>query len=109
MAALAATYLLLVAWSGHAADVTPAWLSYPIDWLHLVCTASWAGGIAALAYGVLPLRRLLPPDERAAAVLPLLDRFSPVAYTAVGVLALSGLYNAVNHLDTPALLADTTV
>jgi copper transport protein len=42
------------------------------------------------------------------AVLPLLDRFSPVAYLAVAVLALSGLYNAVNHLDAPARLADTT-
>jgi copper transport protein len=108
LAVLAAAYMVLVALSGHAANVTPGWLSYPIDWLHLVCTAAWAGGIAALAYGVLPQRHLLPPGERAQAVLPLLDRFSPVAYTAVGVLALSGLYNAVNHLDAPSLLADTT-
>jgi copper transport protein len=107
-ALLAAAYMLLVAFSGHAADVTPGWLSYPIDWLHLLFTAAWVGGIAALAYGVLPLRRALEPEERALAVLPLLDRFSPVAYLAVAVLALSGLYNAVNHLDAPARLADTT-
>src|SRR5919199_4520032 len=107
-ALLAATYMLLVAFSGHAADVTPGWLSYPIDWLHLLFTAAWIGGIAALAYGVLPLRRALAPEERAMAVLPLLDRFSPVAYLAVAVLALSGLYNAVNHLDAPAKLAGTT-
>ncbi|HKO23617.1 MAG TPA: CopD family protein, partial [Chloroflexota bacterium] len=106
-ALLAAAYMLLVAFSGHAADVTPGWLSYPIDWLHLLFTAAWVGGIAALAYGVLPVRRTLAPEERAMAVLPLLDRFSPVAYLAVAVLALSGLYNAVNHLDAPARLADT--
>jgi copper transport protein len=107
LAVLAVGYLLLVAASGHAADVTPRWLSYPIDWLHLLCTAAWAGGIAALAYGVLPPRLTLRPEERGPAVLPLLDRFSPVAYAAVAVLALSGLYNALNHLDAPAQLADT--
>jgi len=104
---LALADLVLTAFAGHASNVTPAALSYAIDWLHLVCTAAWAGGIAALAWGVMPLRRALAPAERAPAALPLLDRFSPVAYTAVAILTLSGLYNAVNHLDAPQRLADT--
>ena len=108
LAALAALYMLLVALSGHAADVKPLLLSYAIDWSHLFFTAAWAGGIAALAYGVLPLRRALPPRERAPAVAPLLDRFSPLAYAAVAALALSGLYNALAHLDSPTLLASTS-
>jgi copper transport protein len=99
--------LLLVAFSGHAADVRPSWLSYPIDWLHLLSTAAWTGGIAALAYGVLPLRRVLPPEERAPTILLLLDRFSPIAYGAVIVLTLAGLYNAVNHLGPPLRLVTT--
>ena len=112
LAVLAAGYMLLVAFSGHAADVTPGWFSYPIDWLHLVFTAAWAGGIAALAFGVLPARHTLPlhedaPEQRTLAVLFLLDRFSPVAFLAVGVLALTGLYNAVNHLDSPSQLSGT--
>src|SRR5919199_3438428 len=105
--ALAALSLLLVAFSGHAANVRPSWLSYPIDWLHLLSTAAWAGGIAALAYGVLPLRRVLPPEERAPTILLLLDRFSPLAYGAVIVLTLAGLYNAVNHLGPPLRLVTT--
>jgi len=108
LALLAALYMLLVALSGHAADVHPLWLSYSVDWVHLVCTAAWAGGIAALTYGVAPLRQGLPPAERAPALLPLLDRFSPVAYVAVAALALSGLYNAVNHLDAPSVLVTAT-
>jgi len=104
---LALADMLLTAFAGHASDVTPAALSYTVDWLHLVCTAAWAGGIAALAWGVMPLRRTLAPAERAPATLPLLDRFSPVAYAAVAILTLSGLYNAVNHLDAPQRLADT--
>jgi putative copper export protein len=105
--ALAALSLLLVAFSGHAADVRPSWLSYPIDWLHLLSTAAWTGGIAALAYGVLPLRLILPPEERAPTILLLLDRFSPIAYGAVIVLTLAGVYNAVNHLGPPSRLVTT--
>jgi len=108
LTALALLYMLLVALSGHAADVTPAWLSYSVDWLHLVCTAAWAGGIAALAWGVLPLRRALALETRAPAVLSLLDRFSPLAYGSVAVLTLSGVYNAVNHLDAPSMLVSST-
>jgi putative copper export protein len=104
---LAALYMVLVAFSGHAADVAPAVLSCGIDTLHLVGTAAWAGGIAALAWAVLPVRHALPPDRRAPAVLALLDRFSPIAYGAVGILVLSGLFNAVVHVASPAAVTGT--
>lgn len=107
VAILAAVYMLLVALSGHAAAVSPLWLSSGIDWAHLMCTAAWVGGIAALAYGVMPQRAALHAAERAAAVLPLLDRFSPLAYAAVGTLALSGAYNAVSHLHQPSMVTGT--
>ncbi len=106
VAALAVAYMLLAAFAGHATHVAPALVvqSCVVDWLHLVCTAAWAGGMAALAYGVLPLRHALAPEERAPAILPLLDRFSPVAYISVGILALSGVYSAAQHLDAPSML-----
>ncbi|HZS90182.1 MAG TPA: copper resistance protein CopC [Chloroflexota bacterium] len=106
---LAASYMFVAAFAGHAANVSPGllWQSCTIDWLHLVCTAAWAGGMAALAYGVLPARQVLAAELRAPAVLRVLDRFSPVAYVAVGVLTLSGIYSAVHHLDAPSLLAST--
>ena len=105
---LAGVYMLLVALSGHAANVNPLWFSASVDWVHLVCTAAWVGGIAALAYGVVPFRHALAPEERAPAVLTLLDRFSPVAYLAVGALALSGLVTALSHLHTVAAVTGTT-
>ncbi len=109
VAALAVAYMLLAAFAGHATHVAPALVvqSCVVDWLHLVCTAAWAGGMAALAYGVLPLRHALAPEERAPAILPLLDRFSPVAYISVGILALSGVYSAAQHLDAPSMLHST--
>ncbi len=106
--ALSGAYMLLVALSGHAANVSPLWFSAGIDWIHLVCTAAWVGGMAALAYGVMPFRRALAPEERAPAVLALLDRFSPVAYLAVGALALSGLLTALSHLHTVSAVTGTT-
>ena len=106
--ALAGLYMLLVALSGHAANVDPVWLSSSVDWVHLVCTGAWVGGMAALAYGVIPFRHTLAPQERAPALLPLLDRFSPVAYVAVGALALSGLFTAVAHLHTVSAVTGTT-
>ena len=105
---LAGVYMALVAMAGHAANVTPIWISCTIDWVHLVGTGAWIGGIAALAYGVLPSRQALSPTDRAPAILPLLDRFSPVAYLAVGSLALSGIYNALSHLHSPAMVTGTT-
>lgn len=108
LALAALAYLALVALSGHAVTVGPGLISYPTDWLHLAGAAAWAGGIAALALAVLPARAALAPAERAPAVLPLLDRFSPVASLSVGLLALSGLYNAVVHVGAPATLVGTT-
>jgi copper transport protein len=98
---IALVYMLLVAWSGHAVDLSPLWLALAVDWVHLVGTAAWIGVIAALAWGVMPLLYTLLPHERAYAVLPLLNRYSPLAYAAVVGLVLSGIYNAVNHLSTP--------
>ena len=100
---IALVYMLLVAWSGHAVKVTPLWLSLAVDWVHLVGTAAWIGAIAVLAWGVMPLLYTLLPHERAHAVLPLLQRYSPLAYAAVVGLVLSGIYNAFNHLSSPGL------
>jgi copper transport protein len=104
---IALVYMLLVAWSGHAVDVTPLWQGLAFDWLHLVGTAAWIGGITALAFAVLPFQRPLPPHQRAYAVLPLLDRFSLIAYAAVAGLVLSGIYNAAHHLPTTADVTST--
>lgn len=107
LALCALLYMLFVAFAGHAADLSPAVVAYGLDWLHLVGTAAWVGSIGALAWCVLPLRHTLPPEQRVAAVLPALDRYSPIAYGAVLVLSISGAYNALNHIDVPAQLGST--
>jgi putative copper export protein/methionine-rich copper-binding protein CopC len=104
---IALVYMLLVAWSGHAVDISPLWLGLAGDWVHLVGTGAWIGGIAALAWGPLSLQQKLLPHERAYGVLPLLDRFSPIAYAAVAGLVLSGLFNAANLIPTPGDVTST--
>jgi copper transport protein len=104
---IALVYMLLVAWSGHAVKISPLGVSLAVDWIHLVGTAAWIGGIAVLAFGVLSFQPKLLPHQRAYAVLPLLHRFSPIAYAAVAGLVLSGIYNAYNHLPTRGDLTST--
>jgi copper transport protein len=104
---IALVYMLLVAWSGHAVKISPLGVSLAVDWVHLIGTAAWIGGIAALAWAVLPFQHKLLPHQRAYAVLPLLHRFSPIAYAAVAGLVLSGIYNAYNHLPTAGDLSST--
>jgi copper transport protein len=99
--------MLLLAWSGHAVDVTPLWEGLAVDWVHLVGTAAWIGGMAALAWCVLPYQHKLVPHQRAYAVLPILNRFSPIAYVAVVGLALSGIFNADRHLTSAHELRST--
>lgn len=69
------------------------------DWLHLLMTAIWLGGLIQLA-AVLPVLGREPRSVRA--VDRLIAQFSNVARAAVAVLVLTGLYAAwlqVGSLD----------
>lgn len=91
---------LAVALTGHAADRGNVTVAVMADWLHVVATAVWAGGL-------LWLRLLLPRlDARAAAEA--LRRFSRVAATCVGVLVATGLVNAFQQVASPAALVATS-
>lgn len=83
LAALAFTFSA----TGHPETTSPAWLSVPIDMLHILSMGAWIGGLVMLLVAILPRRE---PDELRA-VLPV---FSKVAFGSVAVLGLSGLYEA---------------
>jgi copper transport protein len=61
------------------------------DWLHLLMTAVWLGGLIQLA-AVLPMLGSEPPAVQA--VDRLIAQFSNVARTAVAVIILTGFYAA---------------
>jgi copper transport protein len=73
--------------SGHAQAQNPRWLAITSDSTHLAAMSVWLGGLVYLLVAVLPRRE---PDELRR-VLPV---FSRVALCAIGVLAVTGTYQA---------------
>ncbi len=73
--------------SGHGASTSPAWVSVPLDALHVSAMMLWLGGLIMLVAAVLPRREPAELDD----VLPV---FSTVAFASVVVLAVTGTYAA---------------
>ncbi len=102
--ALAASFLLAA--SGHAATVNlsrtgTGIFTIPVflDWLHVVATGLWVGGIFAVSAALVPAFVRLR-GETPGPLLDTLDRFSPFAYGSVAVLALTGGFNAKVHVPS---------
>jgi copper transport protein len=88
--------------SGHALDRDqPRWLSVPTDLAHAAGAAMWLGGLACLLF-VLPRTGA---GERAR--LQVTHRFSTAAFTAVTVLAATGLLRALTELRSVSQLWTT--
>lgn len=109
----ALAYLLALALSGHAAAVPELVVtSVVLDWLHLVATAVWIGGMAAIALLLVPPLLRAPsgdaaqPDARVE-TLDLLDRYSPAAFLALIAAGATGMFNAQVHLGSLGQLIDT--
>jgi copper resistance protein D len=78
--------------SGHAADWGDLTFSELIDWLHLMASALWGGGLLTLCIVVLPVALKL--SERRRLLADVARRFSIFAGVALFVVLLTGLYNA---------------
>jgi len=93
--------LVMLAASGHAAGVDPAWYGIGLDAVHLLAAGLWAGGIAALA-------ALRPPGGwRSTDARVLLARFTPVALGAFAVTIVAGGLEAITQLGSIQALFDT--
>ncbi|HEU5422455.1 MAG TPA: cytochrome c, partial [Nitrolancea sp.] len=91
---LAGALFLPYALVSHAAAQTagsPAAVS--ADWLHLLGTAIWIGGLLALLAGLV-YNPALPAESRRSVYASAIQHFSTVAIAAVVVLVLTGLYAA---------------
>jgi copper transport protein len=88
--ASAATMLTLTL-AGHAR--TGRWLALatPLDLVHLLAVATWLGGLATLAYVVLP-REIEGADH------DVVRRFSSVAAACVGAIAVTGVVQGVRQV-----------
>ncbi|MEU3445777.1 copper resistance protein CopC [Streptomyces thermolilacinus] len=84
--------------SEHASTGVQTALAMPLDVLHLLAVAVWLGGLAAL---LVALYRA-PSIERGA-----VERYSRLAFGAVVVLAVTGLYQSWRQVGTWTALTGT--
>jgi copper transport protein len=100
--ALGALYLALTpALGGHASIESPTGVFFPSDVLHVLAASVWVGGIACLLLAVPLATRELEGPRRSRLLLGALARFSPMALSAVIVIALTGVVQA--YIDVRSL------
>jgi copper transport protein len=101
---IAALVLLTTSLGSHAAARGGAQsLPVALDWLHLLGTAVWTGGLFALVLA-LPLASVAGAGIRTR----LIRRFSVVALIAFAVLAVSGTIAAIREVDSIDGLTSTS-
>ncbi len=86
----AALIALTTTLSGHAADWGDVTVPVLSDWLHVLVTGTWVGGLFAFGFVLSPSRQG-GPGQSVAAMAP---RFSRVAGGGATIFLLTGLYNA---------------
>ena len=106
---LALALLIAVTLSGHAAAVNGDLQIFAIlgDWLHMLAAALWVGGMFYLALIYLPILHSSTLPSRSRILLSTLAHYSPLALAGVIIMAVSGPFNAVVHMDTLSQLITT--
>jgi putative copper export protein len=102
--------LCAITLSGHASAVNSNLIvpSVLYDLLHLIAASLWVGGMLYLSLAYLPVLDNYPPLVRTRSMLTVFRRFSPLAYTGVVFMALTGPLNATVRLDSWTQLITTT-
>jgi copper transport protein len=110
--ALGLLLLMAMAFSGHAAAAQARGglgaFAVPVDWLHLLSTSLWVGGIIFIAITLMPAIWSDEARDRAQALVSLLPRFSVIALSGFVIASLSGSFNADVQLTSWSQFIDTT-
>lgn len=82
-------------------------LAVAFDWIHLLATAAWIGGLVPFLLALVVLRREAAPARAHAATL-LVARFTTLATAAVITLGATGTFAAIQHITAVSELWTTT-
>jgi copper transport protein len=90
---LGGALLLTTSLNSHAAGARE-WVALAVgaDWVHLVATALWVGGLVQLVLTLPAALAAVPAPLRGRLLATTIPRFSVWGLLAVGVLAITGLY-----------------
>lgn len=97
---------LTISLGSHAAAEAKPFLPVLADWVHLLATSTWVGGLIYFVAGLWATRSL-DPAIRTRLTARLIPRFSALALLSVGLLALTGLYSAILRVGTFEALMNT--
>ena len=95
-AALCVLLLLIQSLNSHAAAIeSPPLVALVVDFIHLLGTAIWLGGLVQLIVVVPALIRGMASAQQARALAGVVGRFSTVALITVGAIIVSGVYSSI--------------
>ncbi|MDR7536685.1 MAG: copper resistance protein CopC, partial [Armatimonadota bacterium] len=100
---VAAAGLLLAGFTASSHAAGSGLLAMAADWVHLIASAAWLGGLGALLVVLVPAA----PDDRQRLATVLVPRASRVAATALALVILTGLYAAWLHVPGVRALVET--
>lgn len=97
-----AAIMLTNSLNSHAAANNSAWLLIPLDWLHLMSTGFWVGGLFYLALAMPPALAALRPGtgDRTRVLAALIPNFSYIGIISVSILLVTGSIQAAFHLGS---------
>lgn len=92
--------------SGHASDAGDLSLREIMDWIHLVATSVWGGGLFVLSVIILP-KLIGPEDPEPPLIAGVASRFSRIAGFSVAAVLITALYNAWVYVGSTTALLKT--
>lgn len=105
---IAGMSLLPYALASHAASQpTGRPAAIATDWLHLMASSVWVGGLATLLVALVYGTRGAPGADRRAAWAEAIPRFTTLALVAILVLAVTGIYAAWLQVGNLTALRET--
>lgn len=99
--------LLLTTLTSHSAAVPDPALAMFADWIHLLATSIWIGGLIQMVLVAPVALRRLDAEDRVWLQYSLVFNFSTLAAFGVGGLLISGVYLGTLHVGPPAALFET--
>lgn len=96
-----------IAWTSHSATAIDRLQGAVIDFVHIVGAGLWIGGLAVLAFVVVPIVRASDPDDRSVFLARTIRRYSILALVGVTLVVATGLVLASWHVPTADGLTDT--
>ena len=82
-------------------------IPFVADFVHLIATSIWVGGLAMMAFVVPRVAQTLNDEDRSWLWLRTVVNFSTVAAVAVGVLIITGSYLSFLHVGSWTALIGT--